>query len=97
MASRKRGFASCFRVQNMPKVLDMDQQKRSAGDALRTLRRIAGLTLDQAAELADTAAAYLSKVETGKLTPTVGYVANVTGAIARHLQENAELTNKVAS
>lgn len=75
----------------------MNEPNRSAGEAIRTLRRIAGLTLDQAAAVADTAAAYLSKVETGKLTPTVGYVANVTSAIARHLQETGELTNKVAS
>ncbi|MBM3714910.1 MAG: helix-turn-helix transcriptional regulator [Actinobacteria bacterium] len=78
-------------------VLDMTQQLRPAGEALRTLRRIAGLNLDQAAAVADTAAAYLSKVENGKLVPTVGYVANVTAALARHLQDTGELKNKVAS
>jgi transcriptional regulator with XRE-family HTH domain len=84
-------------VQNLLMVLDMNQPGHSAGEAIRTLRRIAGLTLDQAAAVADTAPAYLSKVETGKLTPTVGYVANVTAAFARHLRDTAELTNKVAS
>jgi transcriptional regulator with XRE-family HTH domain len=71
-------------------------QQRPAGEALRTLRRIAGLTLERTAELADTAPAYLSKVETGRLVPTVGYVANVTSAIASHMQQTGELTNKVA-
>lgn len=84
-------------VQNVLMVLDMTQQQHPPGEALRTLRRIAGLNLDQAAALADTAAAYLSKVETGRLVPTVGYVANVTAALARHLQDTAELKNKVAS
>ena len=85
----------CFCVQEVSTVLDMTQQ-RSAGEALRTLRGIAGLTLDRAAEIADTAPAYLSKVENGRLVPTVGYVANVTAAIAEHMKETGSLTNKVA-
>ncbi|MCU1412127.1 MAG: transcriptional regulator, family [Rhodoglobus sp.] len=50
------------------------------------LRKFAGLTLEELAVSADTSIAYLSKVETGRLTPTRGYVAQVTAAIATRLR-----------
>lgn len=71
-------------------VLDMTNQGTRTGEAIRTLRRLAGLTLEQASQLADTAPAYLSKVETGKLIPTRGYVANVVLALSLHLQTPSE-------
>lgn len=55
------------------------------GASLRTLRKLAGLTLDDVARLAETAPAYLSKVETGKFNPSLTYVAQVTAAIASAL------------
>lgn len=53
------------------------------------LRKLAGLTLEEVAQDADTAVAYLSKVETGKLIPSKGYVATVTAAIAVRMREAA--------
>jgi len=59
----------------------------STGGSLRTLRRLAGLTLAEVADLADTSIAYLSKVERGEFVPTKRYVAAVTAAIAGVLAE----------
>lgn len=75
----------------------MSNQANPSGQAMRTLRQIAGLTLDNVAELADTAPAYLSKVERGVLTPTRGYVATVTSAITTYMLADAtrRLTDKV--
>lgn len=67
----------------------MTTQTTRPGEAIRTLRHLAGLTLEQASTLAETAPAYLSKVETGKLTPTRGYVANVVRAISVEMQRAA--------
>lgn len=64
----------------------MTTQVTRSGEAIRTLRHLAGLTLEQTSTLADTAPAYLSKVETGKLVPTRGYVANVVRAISAQMQ-----------
>lgn len=61
----------------------------TAGASIRTLRKLAGMTLEEVAEAADTSIAYLSKVETGKFVPTKGYVASVTFAIATRLKEAA--------
>lgn len=49
------------------------------------MRMHAGLTLEDVAREADTAVAYLSKVETDKLIPSNTYVGVVMGAIARTL------------
>lgn len=84
-------------VQKRRTVLDMTSNAQPTGAAIRTLRKLAGLTLEQAASLAFTAPAYLSKVETGKLTPTVGYVADVTAAIAKHLRTSPHASEKVAA
>ena len=61
----------------------------AVGRSLRTLRRLAGLTLEDVARIADTSTAYLSKVETGKFTPSRTYVAQVTRAIADSMTETA--------
>lgn len=63
----------------------MPEQSASAGASIRALRKLAGMTLAETADAAGTAVAYLSKVETGKLTPTKAYVAQVTVAIATRL------------
>ena len=67
----------------------MVTQTRNAGAAIKALRKMAGLTLEDVAEAADTSTAYLSKVETGKLFPAMGYVAKVTLAIAEHMKAAA--------
>jgi transcriptional regulator with XRE-family HTH domain len=67
----------------------MPGQRGSPGESIRTLRQLAGLSLEAVASTADTSTAYLSKVETGKLVPTKSYVAKVTTAIAAHLRDAA--------
>jgi len=57
-------------------------EQTSPGAAIRTLRNMAGLTLQQVAERADTAISYLSKVERGELTASQDYVARVVSVIA---------------
>ena len=66
-------------------------QQAQPGGALKNLRKVAGLTLDTVARLADTAPAYLSKVESGRLTPTPTYMARVATAIAAEMTRRANL------
>lgn len=47
------------------------------------------MTLEDVADAADTSVAYLSKVETGKLAPSKGYVAQVTSVLANRMKEAA--------
>lgn len=60
----------------------MPGQEITAGASLRHLRKLAGLTLEEAAIAADTSVAYLSKVETGRLIPSTSYVGRVAAALA---------------
>lgn len=55
----------------------MQGQTTTPGEALRLLRTMAHLTLQQVASDADTSIAYLSKVERNQLNPTDEYVAKV--------------------
>lgn len=73
----------------MGKFFDMATQTPQVGQSLKALRQLAGLTLEQVSNRADTAPAYLSKVENGKLVPNNVYVARVSMAIAEHLAEGA--------
>jgi hypothetical protein len=50
---------------------------------------MAGMSLDQVASAADTAPAYLSKVENGKFIPSDQWVGKVTAAIAARLRDAA--------
>jgi len=67
----------------------MTSPDQAPGESLRALRKFAGLTLEQLAANAGTSIAYLSKVETGKFTPTRGYVQQVTAAIAESMKDVA--------
>lgn len=67
----------------------MATQTQTAGESIRTLRQLAGMTLNEVAETAGTSIAYLSKVETGKFLPSKAYVALVTAAIAEGLRRAA--------
>ena len=58
------------------------QTQISSGEALRHLRALAGLTLQEVANEADTSVAYLSKVERSVLTPSDEYVAKIAGALS---------------
>lgn len=59
----------------------------AAGESIRNLRNIAGLTLDDVAELVPTSTSYLSRVETGKVQPTHFWIGKVTAVIADVLVE----------
>ncbi len=67
----------------------MNRQTVTAGESIRALRQLAGMTLEDVSAAADTSIAYLSKVETGKFVPTKQYVAQVTAAIADRLRSVA--------
>lgn len=49
---------------------------------LRMLRIHAGLTLQEVAEAAGTSESWLSKIETGKRTPSPAFIGRVAGVIA---------------
>lgn len=53
------------------------QNEIKNGEVLRRLRVLAGLTLQQVADGADTSVAYLSKVERGQLVPSDEYVGKI--------------------
>jgi transcriptional regulator with XRE-family HTH domain len=73
----------------MPIFLDMGQQGTLTGESIRTLRRLAEMSLEDVAGAAETSVAYLSKVERGVFVPTKAYVARVTTAIADRLRSAA--------
>ena len=77
------GLRRCWKV---PNVFDMPGQRDGPGGSLRTLRKLAGMTLKEVATEADVSVAYLSKVERGDLLPTRTYVAEVTAVIAARLR-----------
>lgn len=65
------------------------QTTTSTGEMLRHFRSLAGLTLQQVADGAGTAVAYLSKVERGQLIPTDDYVAKVTSYLSASMMASA--------
>jgi transcriptional regulator with XRE-family HTH domain len=65
------------------------QNSPSPGAALRALRTMAGLTLKDVAENADTSIAYLSKVERDEFKPTRAYVGKVAAYIASSVLTNS--------
>lgn len=65
------------------------QIKSGIGNSLLTLRIIAGLSIEQVSEAAETVPAYLSKVENGIVTPDIGFVKRVTAVIAESIKVSA--------
>ncbi|MBF4549704.1 helix-turn-helix domain-containing protein [Pseudoclavibacter sp. VKM Ac-2888] len=64
---------------------------RAAGQSIRAVRELAGLTLAQAAQLTGRAPGYLSQVETGKAdNVTARYVANTMGALSAYIARPVE-------
>jgi transcriptional regulator with XRE-family HTH domain len=58
----------------------------SAGQSIRAVRELAGLTLAQAAKLTGRSTSYLSLVENGKAsTVSVKYIANTIGALSEYI------------
>lgn len=68
----------------------MANQNNNPGEALRALRIYAGLSMQQVADGAGTAIAYLSKVERGMLVPAESYVKRITQFIASQLGKKAD-------
>lgn len=69
----------------------MSSEKIPTGPSLRSLRQLAGLTLAETADIADTSVAYLSKVERGEFVPTKRYVAQVVTALGRAIAEQEKV------
>jgi transcriptional regulator with XRE-family HTH domain len=59
------------------------------GESIRTLRQMAGLTLDQVAAEAGVSAAHLSRVETNERRATPKWLGSVAAVIASHLSQAA--------
>ncbi len=58
----------------------------AAGQSIRTIRELAGLTLAEAATITGRSPGYLSQVETGKApNVTEKYVANTIGRLADYI------------
>ena len=55
------------------------------GEGIRSLRVLAGMTLDEVAQEAGISAAYLSRVETGQATATPKWLGVVASVIATRL------------
>lgn len=67
----------------------MKKQVQPPGAAIRSLRELAGITLKEVAEGADTSVSYLSKVENGVFVPTRGYVGRVIAFISSQMTQEA--------
>lgn len=63
-----------------------NQAARAAGQSIRAVRELAGLTLAEAAVLTGRSAGYLSQVENGKAeNVSEKYVANTIGALSAYI------------
>lgn len=68
--------------------LMQNEAARAAGQSIRAVRELAGLTLAQTATLTNRSAGYLSQVETGSAANvSEKYVANVIGALAQYIAQ----------
>lgn len=59
----------------------------ATGIALKTLREKARLSIRAAASEAGVSMSYLSRAETGEVTPTPAWVHNMVTSIGKHIQE----------
>lgn len=57
------------------------------GEALRAIRNAAGMTLQQVSDKAGVSPSYLSRVETGQVTPTANWVELVAVAMGEHMAQ----------
>lgn len=65
-----------------------NEAARAAGQSIRAVRELAGLTLVEAAKLTGRSPGYLSQVETGNAANvSEKYIANVVGALAKYIGE----------
>jgi len=66
--------------------MSMNKTTTTPGDALRTLRKSAGMTLEEVATIAGVSATHLSRVETGARTASPVWIGAVAEAIAGKLK-----------
>jgi transcriptional regulator with XRE-family HTH domain len=66
---------------------DMVTQAGRLGDALRSVRKASGLTLEQLAQRAGTAPSYLGRVERGERSPSSEWVDSITRALGKRFAE----------
>lgn len=63
-----------------------NEAARAAGQSIRAVRELAGLTLAEAAAITGRSPGYLSQVENGKAdNVSVKYVANTIGALSAYI------------
>jgi predicted transcriptional regulator len=58
-----------------------ESNSAAVGAAMRTLRKTAGLTLDDVSQAAGISAPYLSNVENGNVRPSADWIRNVIASI----------------
>lgn len=74
----------------MGKSCNVFPMSNSPGPVLRTLREKTGLTAREVAERAHVSESYLSRVESGKTTPTDAWLGSVASILADALVEKAQ-------
>ena len=60
-------------------------ESRRVGAEIRRLRELRGMTAKQVAELAEVSAAYLSRLENGKVSPTVATLSRIVQAMGTRI------------
>ena len=63
--------------------------KTTAGEIVRSLRNLADMTQEDLAEVANTSAAYISRVENGIARPTPQWIGNVAAAAGARIKATA--------
>lgn len=67
----------------------MSTEQITEGAAIKRLRQSAHLTQEQLAERMDSAPAYVSRVESGKVTATKLWLARATHVLSEEIQKSA--------
>jgi transcriptional regulator with XRE-family HTH domain len=65
--------------------MSVTTSKNGVGVALRSIRKLAGMTLDDVSRAAGVSAPYLSNVENGNVTPSPGWVHTVLEVIGKEI------------
>lgn len=69
--------------------MSVSTSHEGVGTALRTLRKVAGMTLADVGKAAGISAPYLSNVENGNMKPSADWVRMVMAVIGKRLDEKA--------
>jgi transcriptional regulator with XRE-family HTH domain len=75
-----------------------NEAARAAGESIRAVRVLAGLTLTEAAQLNGRSPGYLSLVETGKArNVSEKYIANTMGALSAYIAQRGQNGEEAAA